>query len=80
MRVLEIDQTQLNQLEVWAGDTSTFTKDQLSLCIALQQLGGNAMPSEITELLNTTEDVIRNVQSGISGILVDGNTGRFWIR
>lgn len=80
MKFIEPTQLEIERLRIWAGETDSFSKEQITLCLAMERLGGNAMPAEIANYCETTEDKIKQIRKGIFGILVDCSTGRFWIK
>ncbi|NNE92967.1 MAG: hypothetical protein HKN23_15085 [Verrucomicrobiales bacterium] len=52
----------------------------IQLCVALERLGCNAMPEEIADYCGTSIEEVYTLKKGIHGILVDADTGRFWIK
>ena len=80
MKISDITEQEVDALDIWANADGPLTPDQQKMCIALERLGCNALPSEIAVYCDTTEDYIWALKRGVHGILVDGKSGRFWIR
>jgi hypothetical protein len=79
MKIEGITEAEVAGVKSWAS-ADQISEDQMQMCIALERLGCNAMPEEIADYCSTSVDEIRALRNGIPGILVDANTGRFWIR
>ncbi|MDQ8205723.1 hypothetical protein [Pelagicoccus sp. SDUM812003] len=79
MKIIEAQKEEIDGLRIWAGDTSKLTNEQISFCLALERIGGNAMPNEIANYCETTEEKIEELRKGVSGTLKDANSGRLWI-
>ena len=80
MKINDITEQEIDSLRIWADAEEPLTTDQQMMCIALDRLGCRALPSEIAAYCNTTEDRILALKRGIRGILIDANTGGFWVR
>lgn len=80
MTIDNVTEKDITSLRDWTAADGTLTHDQELMCVALERLGCNAMPSEIAAYCKTTEERILELKRGIHGILIDANSGRFWIR
>jgi len=80
MKISSITEHEIAGIHVWTGSDQPLTHDQTILCVALERLGCNAMPEEIANYCQTDVATLLELQRGIFGILIDGSTGRFWIK
>ena len=80
MNVENVTDEEIEALRIWTGESRPLTREQQLLAVALERLGCNQSPAKLAAYCDTTEEHILELKKGIPGILVDANTGRFWIR
>lgn len=80
MNIGEIHEDEREALNIWVNSSRPLSSEQEILCVTLVRLDGNAMPDDLANYCGTTVAKLHELRNGLFGILVDGTTGRFWVK